>query len=158
MRSTTRCESFRDRATPVYGNGISGIEIASDIAPVAPVVSSFRKQRYVIQKVVDGVPSDWQWYTLFGSLERRLLPRERAGRRLRDPPRVRLGRRRTSARPHRPGHPRGRSRALSDYLAQVEDGAIACRPAIAAIDGHTVTVEDGTSATFEAIVCATGTT
>ncbi len=27
----------------------------------------------MIQKVVDGVSSDWQWYTQFGALERRLL-------------------------------------------------------------------------------------
>jgi len=43
-----------------------------------------------------------------------------------------------------------------DYLGQIRDGAIECRPAIAAIDGHTVTFADGASAAFEAIVCATG--
>jgi Flavin-binding monooxygenase-like len=150
-------ESFRDRATLVYGNGISGIEIASDIAPVAPVVSAFRKQRYVIQKVVDGVSSDWQWYTLFGALERRLLPREELGRRLRD--RVL----RVAGSPADFGAPAPDRDILvaglalcQDYLAQVGDGEIACRPAIAAIDGHTVTFADRTSATFEAIVCATG--
>jgi dimethylaniline monooxygenase (N-oxide forming) len=150
-------ESFRDRATLVYGNGISGIEIASDIAPVAPVVSAFRKQRYVIQKVVDGVSSDWQWYTLFGALERRLLPREELGRRLRD--RVL----RVAGSPADFGAPAPDRDILvaglalcQDYLAQVGDGEIACRPAIAAIDGHAVTFADRTSATFEAIVCATG--
>ena len=150
-------ESFRDRATLVYGNGISGIEIASDIAPVAPVVSAFRKQRYVIQKVVEGVPSDWQWYSLFGALERRLLPPEELGRRLRD--RVL----RVAGSPADVGAPAPDPDILvaglalcQDYLAQIGDGAIACRPSIAAIDGHTVTFEDGTSATFEAIVCATG--
>lgn len=51
---------YRDRRTLVYGNGISGLEIASDLAPVTAVVSAFRKPRYVIQKVVDGVSSDWQ--------------------------------------------------------------------------------------------------
>ena len=66
-------EPFRDRRTLVYGNGISGVEIASDLAGTAPVVSAFRKPRYVIQKVVDGVSSDWQWYTLYGALERRFL-------------------------------------------------------------------------------------
>jgi hypothetical protein len=68
-------EPFRDRRTVVYGNGISGLEIASDLATVAPVVSAFRKPRYVIQKVVDGVSSDWQWYTAFGALERRHMDR-----------------------------------------------------------------------------------
>src|SRR4051794_16530449 len=36
-------EAFRDRRTLVYGNGISGLEIASDLAAHAPVVSAFRK-------------------------------------------------------------------------------------------------------------------
>jgi dimethylaniline monooxygenase (N-oxide forming) len=150
-------EPFRDRTTLVYGNGISGIEIASDLAPVAPVVSAFRKQRYVIQKVVDGVSSDWRWYTLFGALERRLLPRDEFGRRLRE--RVL----RVAGSPADFGAPAPDADILvaglalcQDYLAQIRDGAIECRPAIAAIDGHTVTFADGASAAFEAIVCATG--
>lgn len=36
-------ESFADRRTLVYGNGISGLEVASDLAFSAPVVSAFRK-------------------------------------------------------------------------------------------------------------------
>src|SRR4051812_33148835 len=69
-------EPLRDRAVLVYGNGISGLEIASDLAPHARVTSAFRKPRYVIQKVVDGVSSDWQWYTQYGALERRELAAE----------------------------------------------------------------------------------
>src|SRR4051794_24757878 len=76
-------EPFRGRRTLVYGNGISGLEIASDLAASTEVLSAFRKPRYVIQKVVGGVSSDWQWYTLFGALERRHLPRDELGRRLR---------------------------------------------------------------------------
>ena len=76
-------EPFRGRRVLVYGNGISGLEIASDLAAVTPVVSAFRKPRYVIQKVVGGVSSDWQWYTAFGAIERRSLPREELGRRIR---------------------------------------------------------------------------
>ena len=67
------------------------------------VVSAFRKPRYVIQKVVDGVSSDWQWYTLVGALERRGLPpaelgrrqRERIAARGRQPRRLRRARART---------------------------------------------------------------
>ena len=44
------------------------------------------------------------------------------------------------------GHPRRRARALSGLPRADPDGAIECRPAIAAIDGHTVTFADGTSA------------
>jgi hypothetical protein len=148
---------FTDRAVLVYGNGISGAEIASDLAPHAPVISAFRKSRYVIQKVVDGVSSDWQWYTLFGALERRFLPGDEWSRRQRE--RVL----RVAGDPADFGAPAPdadlRIAGLSlcqEYLAQVRDGSIACRPGIAAVDGTTVTFTDGSTATVEAIVCATG--
>jgi hypothetical protein len=150
-------EPFRDRRTLVYGNGISGMEIASDLAPVAPVVSAFRKPRYVIQKVVDGVSSDWQWYTHVGALQRRVLPRDAVSRLLRE----RIVR--VAGDPAAFGAPAPDRDVLvaglslcQDWLARVAEGAIACRPAIAAVDGHTVTFTDGSAETVDAIVCATG--
>jgi dimethylaniline monooxygenase (N-oxide forming) len=150
-------DPFRDRATLVYGNGISGLEIASDLAPHAPVISAFRKPRYVIQKVVDGVSSDWQWYTLFGALERRLLPVDEWSRRQRE--RIE----RVAGNPAEFGAPEPsqdlRVAGVSlcqEYLAQVRDGTVACRPAIASIRGRTVTFTDGSTETVDAIICATG--
>jgi dimethylaniline monooxygenase (N-oxide forming) len=150
---------YRNRRRLVYGNGISGLEIASDLAAVSPVVSAFRKPRYVIQKVVDGVSSDWQWYTAFGALERRLLSREEWSRTVRD--RVL----RVAGSPGAFGAPEPHGDILTaglslcqDYLAQVADGSILCRPAIAAIDDRTVTFIDGSSETVDAIVCATAMT
>ena len=75
---------FHDKRPLVYGNGVSGHEIASDIAEVNTVISAYRKPRYVLQKVSGGVSSDWQWYTHVGALRRRSLPREEFGRALRD--------------------------------------------------------------------------
>ena len=43
-------EAFRGRRVLVYGNGVSGHEIASDCATVTQVVSAYRKPRYVLQK------------------------------------------------------------------------------------------------------------
>ncbi len=150
-------EPLSDRRTLVYGNGISGLEIASDLALQAPVVSAFRKPRYVIQKVVDGVSSDWQWYTLFGALERRFLSPEQWSRRQHE--RIL----RVAGNPADFGAPEPdpdiRVAGLSlcqEYLAQVRDGAIVCRPAIASVDGREVTFTDGSTDSFEAIVCATG--
>jgi dimethylaniline monooxygenase (N-oxide forming) len=149
--------AFTGRTVLVYGNGISGAEIASDLAAHAPVISAFRKSRYVIQKVVGGVPSDWQWYTLFGALERRLLTSEEWSRR--------QGERvlRVAGNPADFGVPAPdkdlRSAGLSlcqEYLAQVREGSIVCRPSIAAVEDRTVTFTDGTKETVEAIVCATG--
>jgi dimethylaniline monooxygenase (N-oxide forming) len=145
------------RRTLVYGNGISGLEIASDLAPHAPVISAYRKPRYVIQKVVDGVSSDWQWYTLFGALERRQLAPEAWARRQRE--RIL----RVAGDPAGFGAP-GPDEDLrvagislcQDYLQQVRDGSIASRPGIAAIDGTRATFADGTTETVEVIVTATG--
>jgi dimethylaniline monooxygenase (N-oxide forming) len=150
-------EPLRDRAVLVYGNGISGLEIASDLAPHARVTSAFRKPRYVIQKVVDGVSSDWQWYTQFGAIERRLLPPEQWGHRQRD--RIL----RVAGNPADFGAPEPSEDLLvagvslcQDYLAQVRDGSIVCRPAIASIKGRNVTFTDGSTQPVDVIVCGTG--
>ena len=149
--------AFADRAVLVYGNGISGAEIASDLAPRAEVISAFRKSRYVLQKVVDGVSSDWQWYTLFGALERRGLPPEEWSVRQRE--RVL----RVAGNPADFGAPAPdddlRVAGVSlcqEYLAQLRDGSMVCRPAIASIDGKAVTFVDGSTAKVDVIVCATG--
>jgi hypothetical protein len=150
-------ERFRDRRTLVYGNGISGLEIASDLAPATPVVSAFRKPRYVIQKVVDGVSSDWQWYTLFGALERRNLSSEEWSRRQRERI-IRVAGNPTDFGAPEPD-PDLRTAGLSlcqDYLTQIRDGSIVCRPAISSVDADNVTFADGSTERFEAIICATG--
>ena len=151
-------EPFRGRRVLVYGNGISGLEIASDLAGTADVISAFRKPRYVIRKVVDGVSSDWQWYTAFGALERARLPPAEFGRRLRE----RIVR--VAGDPAAFGAPAPDPDILvagvslcQDYLAQVADGSIACRPAIDAVERDAVRFADGTREAVDAIVCATGT-
>lgn len=148
---------FRDRRTLVYGNGVSGHEIASDIATVAPTVSAYRKPRYVLQKVVDGVSSDWRWYTHISALRRKMQPREAFGALLKE--RVL----RNAGHPADFGAPApdddifvaGHS-LCQDYLSQVKQGSIVCRPGISAIEGRQVTFTDGSSEAVDAIVCATG--
>jgi len=148
---------FRDGCSLVYGNGVSGHEIASDIAEVTTVVSAYRKPRYVLQKVSGGVSSDWQWYTQVGALRRRMLPAEEFARALRD--RVV----RVAGNPVDFGAPapdddilRAGHSLCQNYLAQVRDGSIVCRPAIESVSGRTVTFTDGSSAAVDVIVCATG--
>lgn len=75
---------FRGKRGLFYGDGVGGHEIASDIATVAPVISAYRKPRYVLQKNVAGVSSDWQWYTHIGALRRASMPAGEYGRILRD--------------------------------------------------------------------------
>jgi len=149
-------DPFRGRRTLVYGNGVSGLEIAS-IAAHTPVVSACRKSRYVIQKVANGIPSDWQWYTMFGALERRYLGAwEWAGRH-----RARILA--AAGNPAEFGAPEPdpdlRVAGVSlcqNYLQQVRDQSIRCRPAITAVAGDAVTFSDGTTERFDSIICATG--
>jgi dimethylaniline monooxygenase (N-oxide forming) len=150
-------DHFRDRRALVYGNGVSGHEIASDIATVAPVISAYRKPRYVLQKNVDGVSSDWQWYTHIGALRRAATPPEEYARLMR----ARVLQ--VAGNPADFGAPEpdvnfavaGHS-LCQDYLAQVRAGSITCRPAIASVSGRQVTFADGARAEVDAIVCATG--
>jgi hypothetical protein len=150
-------EPFAGRTVLVYGNGVSGVEIAADLSARTRTISAFRKPRYVIQKVVDGVSSDWQWYTLFGALERRLLSSEEWAARQR----ARVLR--VAGDPADFGAPapdedlRIAGLSLSQgYLEQIRDGQIVCEPGIAAVDGRAVTFTDDTTAEVDAIVCATG--
>ncbi|MGS0685140.1 dimethylaniline monooxygenase [Nakamurella sp. GG22] len=150
-------DHFRDRRVLVYGNGVSGHEIASDIATVTDVVSAYRKPRYVLQKNVAGVSSDWQWYTHIGALRRAAMPpssygsllRERVLRVAGDP--ADFGAPGPSADFFVAGHS-----LCQDYLGQVQAGTILCRPAIVEARGNQVTFADGRVEPVDAIVCATG--
>lgn len=150
-------EAYRGRRVLVYGNGVSGHEVSADIAEVEQVVSAYRKPRYVLQKVVRGVSSDWQWYTHVAALQRATLSREEVGRRLTD--RVVA----VAGNPRDFGAPApdpdifvaGHSLAQT-YLQQVRAGRIVCRPGIAAVDGDEVTFADGSRESVDVIVCATG--
>ena len=150
-------ENFRDRRVLVLGNGVSGHEIASDIAAVTDVVSAYRKPRYVLQKNVAGVSSDWQWYTHLGALRRAAMPPSSYGAMVRE--RVL----RVAGNPADFGAPEPDTDFLvaghslcQDYLEQVRAGTITCRPAIAAASGDQVAFTDGSRDRFDAIVCATG--
>ncbi len=154
-------EPFDDGTVLVYGNGVSGHEIASDLASHAggatPVISAYRKPRYVLQKNVAGVPSDWQWYTQIAALRRATMSPRSYAQILR----ARVVR--VAGHPADFGAPAPDDDILvaghslcQDYLVQVREGTIMCRPAIAAVHGRDVEFADGTRAKADTIVCATG--
>jgi dimethylaniline monooxygenase (N-oxide forming) len=150
-------EPFRGRRALVYGNGISGLEIASDLARVTEVVSAFRKPRYVIQKNVDGVSSDWQWYTAFGALERRHLSRDEFSAAMRERVLRVAGNPAAFGAPEPdPDFPTAGLALCQDWLGLVDAGRVSCRPAIAGVEGRRVTFTNGTSDEIDAIICATG--
>jgi cation diffusion facilitator CzcD-associated flavoprotein CzcO len=152
-------DEFRGQRVLVLGNSISGLEIAAELAAddSIEVVSSARKPRYILQKVVRGVPSDWQWFTPFAGLLGRALPPDALGAGLREQVLAVAGDP-ASFGGLVPGDDilaAGLSQS-QHYLAHVTEGRITARPGVRAINGTTVTFTDGTTTEVEAVICATG--
>ena len=79
-------DSFRGKRVLVVGCAISALEIASDLAMLGALrtVSTFRRQRYVVQKLVAGVPSDALAFTRFAALNAEVTPKEILGKKMQD--------------------------------------------------------------------------
>jgi dimethylaniline monooxygenase (N-oxide forming) len=150
-------DHFRDRRVLVYGNGVSGHEIASDLATLTTVLSAYRKPRYVLQKNVAGVSSDWQWYTHIGALRRTMMSPPDYSALMRARVLSVAGNPADFGAPEPSADFLAAGHSLSqDYLAQVRAGSILCRPAIVTAIGNQVTFQDGSRAHVDAIICATG--
>jgi thioredoxin reductase len=151
--------SFRGKRVLIVGCAISALEIASDVVMVgaARVVSTFRRQRYVVQKLAAGVPLDTIAFTRFSALKAEVTPPKALAQATED---YIL---RVFGSPEQWGafKPSGDfltvGRALSQhFLPLVAEGRIAVKPWINAIEGQTVRFEDGTSEEFDAIILGTG--
>ena len=71
-------ESYRGQSVLVAGCSISALEIASELAAsgAAKVSVAMRRQRYVLQKLLAGVPTDHVAFTRFAAQAERVLPPE----------------------------------------------------------------------------------
>jgi thioredoxin reductase len=152
-------ECFRGKRVLVVGCAISALEIASDLAMLGALrtVSSFRRQRYVVQKLVAGVPSDALAYTRFAALKAEVTPPEILGQTMQD---YIL---RVFGSPEQFGafSPAGDfvsvGRALSQhFLPLVAEGRIAIKPWIREIQGRSVRFSDESLEEFDAIIFGTG--
>ena len=152
-------EGFRGKRVLVVGCAISALEIATDLAMLGAsrVVSTFRRQRYVTQKLVAGVPSDALMLTRFAALNAEVTPRELLCEKIQD------WILRTFGSPEQFGalRPAGNfltvGRGLSQhFLPLVAEGRIAVRPWIREVQGRNVHFEDTSSEEFDAIILGTG--
>jgi dimethylaniline monooxygenase (N-oxide forming) len=152
-------DSYRDLRVLVVGCAISALEIASDLTMLgaARVVSTFRCQRFIVQKLVAGVPSDVLAFTRFAALKAEVTPREILGKTTED---YIL---RVFGSPEQYGalKPSGDfltvGRGLSQhFLPLVAEGRIVIKPWINRIDGQRVRFNDGSSEEFDAIILGTG--
>lgn len=149
---------FQGMRVVVAGGSISALEIASELAMHGvEVISSQRRQRYILQKLVAGAPVEHLVFTRFAALAGESFPPEASGRALRDFIVATAG------------HPEqfGGARPADDvfeagvtqnqnFLPLVAEGRIAPRPEIRAISGRQIEFVDGTGAEVDAIVFGTG--
>ncbi|QIL77641.1 flavin-containing monooxygenase [Hymenobacter sp. HDW8] len=69
-------QAFAGQRVLVVGNSISGLEIASDLAlnDGPPVLSSCRKPRYIIRKLLHGMPAEQHVFNRFATYLSQVLP------------------------------------------------------------------------------------
>jgi hypothetical protein len=152
-------ERFRGLRVLVAGCSISALEIASELAMsgAANVVTTHRRQRYILQKLLAGVPADLLVFNRFSALAAECFAPDQVARALRDFITS------TTGSPDQFGAPKPADNvfqagiALSQhYLPLVSEGRIEVRAWIAGVDGTRVTFADGQVLEFDAIVLGTG--
>ena len=152
-------DEFRGRRVVVAGGSISALEIASDLSMLGSraVWLAQRRQRYVMPKMVRGVPLEYYAFTLGGALVRdNATPDELARAQLEfvmacggDP--ARYG----APKPHADIRKAGFT-GSQHYLNLVAENRLSVRPWIAKVDGQSVTFTDGSSVEADAIIIGTG--
>ncbi len=152
-------ERFRGKRVLVAGHGISALEIASEIAigGAARVVIAARRHRYVLPRLIDGVPMDHRVYTRAAGLAWETLPIERSSAALKE---LVLA---SSGHPSASGAPVHSEDVLTagfthspHYLRLVASGQIVPMPWMGRVEGDTVVMQDGRTEVVDAIVCCTG--
>jgi dimethylaniline monooxygenase (N-oxide forming) len=152
-------EQFLGLRVLVAGCSISSLEIASDLATsgAARVVVTNRRQRYVLPKLIAGVPTDHLAFTRFAALAGECFPMEAMGAAMKE---FVLG---ASGSPEQFGAIKPAENIFEAGLTQsqfflplVAEGRIAVKPWIESVDGQTVHFSDGTSEVFDAVLFGTG--
>lgn len=152
-------DRYRGQRVLVAGCSISALEIASDLAMLgaARVVSTYRRQRYIIHKLLAGVPTDNIAFNRFAALAAEVMPLEAVAQGLKN---LVL---QTSGSPEQFGAPKPADNILEagvsqcqHYLPLVAEGRIIPKPWIRSVAGQTVRFSDETEETIDAMIFGTG--
>lgn len=150
---------YRGRRVLIAGCAVSALEIACDLAMTgaAHVATTNRRQRYVMQKIVAGIPIEHLVQTRAAALAQEALPKHEASGELR---RLIL---KTSGSPELFGALKPDENLATagvtqcqHYLPLVAEGRIDVKPWITAIDGQTVHFSDGSEDQFDGLIFGTG--
>jgi hypothetical protein len=157
--SYKRPEDYRGLRVLVGGCAISSVEIASDLANLGAkrVVLTNRRQRYVLPKLVNGVPLDHMAFTRFSALSKEWFPMAAVGAGFKQFVLTVAGS------PEQFGAPKPADDILEAgitmsqfFLPLVAEGRIFIKPWIESVDGKTVRFTDGSAEDFDGIVFGTG--
>src|SRR5919199_572430 len=77
---------YRDKRVLVAGCAVSALEIACDLTMLGAqrVVTTNRRQRYIMQKIIAGVPIEHLIQTRHAALEQETLPKEALAEKLKE--------------------------------------------------------------------------
>ncbi len=151
--------ALRDMNIVVLGGSISSMEVASDqsMMGMGRVYMSQRRQRYVMPKMMAGVPLEYYAFTLEGVLaaetatEEELLAGAKEFLELQGGNPARYG----APAPHSDMAKAGVT-GSQHYLNLVAEDRIDVRPWVSRVEGDRVTFEDGSTVQADAIVIGTG--
>ncbi|MCG5473693.1 MAG: NAD(P)/FAD-dependent oxidoreductase [Sinorhizobium fredii] len=152
-------ERYRGRKLVVAGCSISALEIASDLAlgGAGNVVSTNHRQRYILPKLIAGVPTDHVMFTRAAALLGEVLPPEELAAGMKSTVVKAAGR------PDQFGAPAAAENIFAagisqsqHFLAAVAEGRIAVRPWIERIEGRTVRFSDGYTFEADGLLFGTG--
>ncbi|HXV29333.1 MAG TPA: NAD(P)-binding domain-containing protein [Sinorhizobium sp.] len=152
-------ERYRGRKIVVAGCSISALEIASDLAlgGAKEVVSTNHRQRYILPKMIAGVPTDHVMFTRAAALLGEVLPPEELAAGMKSTVV------RAAGRPDQFGAPAVAENIFAagisqsqNFLPAVAEGRIAVRPWIERIEGRTVRFSDGSTFEADGLLFGTG--
>jgi cation diffusion facilitator CzcD-associated flavoprotein CzcO len=157
--SYKRPEYYRNLRVLVAGCSISSLEIASDLAMLgaARVVVAYRKQRYVLPKLIRGVATDHLAFTRFAALAADSFPLAAVGATWKQFVLDAAGS------PEQYGALKPADNIFEASVTQsqfflplVAEGRITVKPWIDSVDNQAVSFTDGASEAFDAILFGTG--
>jgi dimethylaniline monooxygenase (N-oxide forming) len=157
--SYKRPEDYRGLRVLVTGCAISSVEIASDLAALgaARVVLTNRRQRFVLPKLVSGVPLDLLAFTRFSALSKESFPMAAVAAEFKQFVLTVAGSPEQFGAPKPAGDVLEAGITMSQFfLPLVAEGRISIKPWIESVDGSTVRFNDGSAQDFDGIVFGTG--
>jgi cation diffusion facilitator CzcD-associated flavoprotein CzcO len=152
-------ERYRGRSVLVAGCSISALEIASDLAfaGAREVITTYRRQRYVLPKLIAGVPTDHVMFSRAAALAAEVAPPEALAGHLK------AAVLRAGGSPEQFGAPAPDANIFAagitqaqHYLPAVAEGRITMRPWIDRVEKSRVFFKDGSSMEPDAILLGTG--